>query len=327
MPNYAEMLAQQAGAQAAGGLIDMAFQGWRNRNQQKQNQALINQQMQAQKEMGFFNIERQLDLWNKTNAGAQLDHYKKAGLNPALMYEGGAPGGSTNATPGNVGQASADAKAGGGYTGMNIIMPAQIKLMEAQARNLDADTAKKSGVETQLGQTTIEQLKATTTNVKVQTALTRIQKDIAEISQEDVTDALSLNAEKLQQEVLQLRNQTEISDQTKQTIINTIKQQYANAILTGMMMKSGIEVNAAEINKMAHEITQKYLGLQQTQTQIGQKQVEIAQTSQQIRQKTDEIDIKTLEAIIKGTSTRVLENTGEFSMEKLKRALDQIMKK
>jgi hypothetical protein len=29
-----------------------------------------------------------MDMWNKTNYGAQVEHMKNAGLNPALMYKG-----------------------------------------------------------------------------------------------------------------------------------------------------------------------------------------------------------------------------------------------
>lgn len=260
---FGEVLAQQVGNLATGGIVGegmgMLFQGWKNANQLKQNKQLIRQQLEAQKEMGMFNVERQLDLWNRTNAGAQMEHYKNAGLNPALMYGGGGAGGSTAATAGNVSQQSAAPVPG--HNGMNILMPAQVELMRAQARNLDADTAKKSGVETETGYATIEKLKAETTNTKVITALNKIQQQIAEVSQEDVTDALSLNAQKMQQELFQLQNQTDISNATKNTIIKTVQQNYVNAVIQGQLMKSNINVNTAQINKMAQDILQGWESL------------------------------------------------------------------
>lgn len=281
---YGEILAQQLGtqgaSQAAGGLIDMAMQPWRNKNQRKQNQVLIDQQIAAQKEMGIFNIERQMELWNRTNAGAQMEHYKKAGLNPALMYGTGGAGGSTAAAmAGNVGQASADAKPGG-HTGMAMMMPAQVRLLEAQARNLDADTAKKSGVETQLGNTTIEKLKADTSNTKVKTALDKLQLHINEITQEDVTDIMSLNAQKIQQEVFQLQNATDISDTTKQTVIQTVKQAYINAQMQEMAIKAGIKLTEAQINKLAADIEQRgwELAIQEFKAEIEANQPGINET-------------------------------------------------
>lgn len=261
---WGEVLAQQVGNLATGGIVGeglgMLFQGWKNDNQQKQNAALIKQQLKAQKEMGLFNVERQMDLWNRTNAGAQMEHYKKAGLNPALMYGGGGAGGTTAAaTAGAVGQESAAPIPG--HNGMNILMPAQVELMRAQARNLDADTAKKSGVETETGYATIENLKANTTNTKVITALNKIEQQIKEASQEDITDALSLNAQIMQQQLFQMQNQTDISNETKATIIKTVQQNYVNAVIQGHLMKSNIQLNSAQINKMAQDILQGWKDL------------------------------------------------------------------
>lgn len=323
--NYGELLAQQVGGNAAGAgvgaIFDIALQPWRNRNQLEQNKKLQAQQIAGQKEMGIFNREQAMQMWHDTNAEAQMKHIKNAGLNPALMYGSGGPGGTTaGATPGSVGGGMADPKAGGGHIGMNILMPAQVELMRAQARNLDADTAKKSGVETELGQTTIQKLIADTANVKVQTGLARIQKEIAEITQEDITDMASLNAQKIQQEVFQLKNQTDISDATKQTIIQTIRQEYVNKVITAAVMKSGMQVNAAQISKMSQEITQGYIAL-------GQKGQEINLKGREVNQKSEEIDMKRVDTILHGMSDQMLQLISAEQRENLNRAIKEIMKK
>ena len=55
----------------------------------------LKKNVEAQKDLTKFNQEQQFDLWNKTNYEAQVEHIKKAGLSPALMYGGSGAGGAT----------------------------------------------------------------------------------------------------------------------------------------------------------------------------------------------------------------------------------------
>ena len=68
-----------AGLSMLGGFIGAGSQHRRQRElmgMQYQNQRLLNQQ----------GHDLQMDMWNKTNYKAQVEHMKKAGLNPGLMY-------------------------------------------------------------------------------------------------------------------------------------------------------------------------------------------------------------------------------------------------
>ena len=51
--------------------------------------------------------KQQKALWDATNMEAQVEHIKKAGLNPALLYAKGGTGGSTGGGSASVGGSSA----------------------------------------------------------------------------------------------------------------------------------------------------------------------------------------------------------------------------
>ena len=82
---------------------------------------------------------QQLDMWNKTNYSAQRQQMESAGLNPALMYGMGGGGGATTGSAGapSVQQPTIeniDVRAG---------EMAQLALMNAQRKNIEADTKAK----------------------------------------------------------------------------------------------------------------------------------------------------------------------------------------
>lgn len=101
-----------------------------------------------QKEMADYNKENQLDLWNRTNYGAQMEHMKDAGLSPSLMYGGSGAGGTTPV--GNTG--GGGSQESGKMASMDL---AQMSLLKAQEEKLKAETENivtntgKQGAETQ----------------------------------------------------------------------------------------------------------------------------------------------------------------------------------
>ena len=160
MPGIAAGLA----ANAIGAGMGLLLEGHNDRRQLRQQQELQNMQMKGQKEMTDYNLAKQMELWNATNYKAQMAQMAKAGLNPALMYGTGGPGGTTQAAQGQ-GPTGGNAPTGGMEV-MNMMMQkAQIQLLEAQTQktkaettnipktgqNIDADTALKE-VNTQIQQ-------------------------------------------------------------------------------------------------------------------------------------------------------------------------------
>lgn len=143
MGKFGELMgATGAGAvdSAVGAVLGLALGGVNDKRQIKQQGKLNEQQIAGNKEMGKFNQELQMDMWNKTNYGAQMAHMKDAGLNPALMYGMGGGGGTTTGSgSGTGGVSGADAPKGGGEA-MGMM---QMGLMQAQKANIEADTANK----------------------------------------------------------------------------------------------------------------------------------------------------------------------------------------
>lgn len=79
------------------------------------------------------------ELWDYTNAENQVKHYKDAGLNVGLMYDKG----GTSASTGSFGTNAGMEQVQGMDIASNIMAQGQIKLQEAQARDLNATAESK----------------------------------------------------------------------------------------------------------------------------------------------------------------------------------------
>lgn len=121
----------------------------RERRQQGYTKDLMGLQYANQRQLNKQGNELQMDMWNKTNYGAQMEHLKGAGLNPALMYGMSGGGGTTAGSQGGGSATGGSApnvqetQIAGGSPMMGMMQKAQVDLMASQAKNLDADTANK----------------------------------------------------------------------------------------------------------------------------------------------------------------------------------------
>ena len=102
MGNFIDLLTDGLAGTAVSTLGNIGMALFGNDQQVKQQQKLQNLQIQGQKEMGLFNYNQQMKMWDNTNYEAQKRHMIAAGLNPALMYGMGGAGGAT--TGANTGQ-------------------------------------------------------------------------------------------------------------------------------------------------------------------------------------------------------------------------------
>jgi len=209
MPGGLATLGMQAASTAMGPLLGLALEGHNDRRQLKQQGKLQELQIAGQKEMGEFNLQQQMKLWEQTNYKAQMEQLRKAGLNPALLYGMSGGGGTTaSANTGNVN--GANAPSGGGETiaaggmGMQLgMILAQQKLIEAQTRQVEAETAKTSGVDTTEAESRIRQIAQTIKNAQAQKSvldvearLKAIEEMEAGLSHQDRMDFIRYNTGK-----------------------------------------------------------------------------------------------------------------------------------
>ncbi len=96
---------------AGSGLIGMIGQNARAKKQHGRQKELMDIQHKNQQGLNQQGHDLQMDMWNKTNYGAQKEHMKAAGLNPAMMYGQGGAGGTTAGSQGGGSAASGTAAA------------------------------------------------------------------------------------------------------------------------------------------------------------------------------------------------------------------------
>ncbi len=140
-----------------GSLLGMIGQNARARRQHNRQKELMNIQLGNQKQLNQQGHELQMDMWNKTNYGAQKEHMLEAGLNPALMYGMSGGGGATAGS-----QGGGSAQGGNAAAPMDIgnalqigLMKSQIALQNSQAGKNVAETKKIGGIDTEEGKTRV----------------------------------------------------------------------------------------------------------------------------------------------------------------------------
>lgn len=172
---FVEQLGMQATQGVLGAGMGMLLGAHERKQQIKQQQKLQNMQIAGQMEMGRFNQQQALEMWEKTNFAAQKEQMKKAGLSPGLLYGmSGAGGAIANPTPGNV--TGGQAAAAGPAAGMGIAMGSmQLQLLDAQKKNIEADT--------KLKETTVPKTEAETGSILQNTENAKIQGEILKIEE------------------------------------------------------------------------------------------------------------------------------------------------
>lgn len=244
MGKWTDTLAAISGSGIPGAILGIGMAGWNDERQIRQEEKLQRLQIAGSKELTDYQMQKQLEMWKATSYKAQMEQMIKAGINPALMYGMGGGGGQT--TGGSASQVSrSNAPTGGGEVTAMAGMGIQFGMMEAQRRNIEADTklkeaeaAKTAGVDTTLAQTQTMDLLQGIQNKQAQEVLTRVQTRLAELEEQFKGRTLENNIERVgwelsraTEEVDHLARENRINKATENDKIDQIKANLAATLL------------------------------------------------------------------------------------------------
>lgn len=248
------------------------------------------EQLKNSKNMMDFQQMKQMEMWEKTGYGAQMEQMAKAGLNPGLMY--GMSGGGAQTT-GNI---SATAQGGQAsraniatMTGMGIqqqLAQAQIKHLEAQADLTTAQAEKTKGTDTAESQARIEALQQGVDNERQRFQLLKLEETLKQIenfekqaTQENRMEFIEYQTRQAMKHLEIVENEAFISNATINEKIAIIGQEALGAAIRNALTQAQIKLTAEQITQMKEHIKQgwKGLSLQTDQQAINKFEAELKQ--------------------------------------------------
>lgn len=176
------------------------------------------------------NHERNLDMWNKTNFEAQRKHMENAGLSVGLMYGNG--GGSQPVSTGGA-NAGVDKPANNPVNtalqkeGLALQMESiksQNMVNISQANKNNAEAAKIGGADT-------AEVKS---RISMNETTQKLMNSQIELNSGNMTKVIADGQIAMQQYNQEL-NKTDISNETKETIIKQATQEYENSVVAGLL--------------------------------------------------------------------------------------------
>lgn len=251
----------QTANNVAGGIMGMVMGGINDRRQISQQQKLQDMQMKGQREMREYERQKQMQMWKDTNYSAQMGELKKAGLNPGLIYGMSGGGGTTTGSGGGAGPTGASAPSGGGEMQSMIGMGIQSALLEAQRKNIEANT-EKTKAETANVPLTGEQTKAQTGLTNVNTELAKIEQQIKGSTIEAAIRTIDAAGEKMINEAEMGRYGVTMKDKTWETEVEQIKVNLIQTLLSNQQIQAQTNLTQQQTTAIATKIVQEWKELQ-----------------------------------------------------------------
>lgn len=249
-------LAQGAMQNQINNQFGIRYQREINKEALKYNAMSGQQNLGYSKAMADHNFQNQLKMWKATNYSAQMEELKKAGLNPALLYGmSGGGGATTGSSGGSVSGGGMPVSGGGQFAGMGIDMAksqAELELIKAQTKKLEAEANKTAGVDTDLTKVQIASLTQGIENQKAQEALTWVDKELrsvqASVARQTINDAMKTieNAAKEGEERIRaLKLQNDLSEKQFDDKVVMLRKEIALIVA----QKALVEASTKNVNQ------------------------------------------------------------------------------
>lgn len=277
---------------ALGGLFGLAFGGIQDRRQVRQQRKLQELQIAGQKEMMDYGMAQQLEMWEKTNYGAQVEQLEKAGLNPGLIYGmGGGGGTTTGSAQGNVTGATAT-QAGGGELAMGLqlgMMKAQMDLVKAQTEKTKVEAEKTAGVDTKLAETNIASITQGINNQKAVEELTKVTTNIEKLNLDynqatfaDRMDYVAQQARQMTGLASQALTQANLDTDARETRLKIIRTEYIQKMLENGLITAQTKGQYQNIEESKQRIRESEQRIKNLANQIQVDWYRIDQTNREL---------------------------------------------
>lgn len=307
--------------------IGMLYNDLSARRSQKWQKELMDIQFKNQQQLDTLGQQLQLDTWEKTNYPAQVSMLKEAGLNPALLYAKGGPGGTTGSqTGGSSASGSAPTTAPNHFLDMsqNLLLSAQVELMKAEANKANADADKTRGVDTKEAESRIAKLIQETTNETLKAKLIELETDIAEIEKANRDYKLNAEINYIIENVNNLHLENSITTEAFDSIVSEIKAKSIGQTIENELTQAKVNLTQMERQQIITSLTQKWtelgikgreLDLQSDNIKINKFEAEIRAENPTLGQvagsiaKKAYISVKNIENAIRGKERRDIKDT------------------
>jgi hypothetical protein len=271
------MSLSMAGATAIGAGVQgigIATGMGQGRKQYHRNKKLMRFQKQHQMDLNQHGHDLQMDMWNKTNYKAQLEHMKAAGLNPALMYGMSGGGGTTAGSQGGGSAQGGSVDQARAMDMSNILAGKQAEMMAAQIAKTKAETREIEG-ETKFGAAKvldllagIDKTKADTRLVKANETGQKILNEINEASSDAQIRQYTAQLGYTLQQAENVRLENYILNESKEANIRKAKEEAVGQAIENMLKRANISKTEEETRAIGVKLSQEWV-------RLGQKDKEL----------------------------------------------------